>query len=174
MTPDVVTATELTDTANTVDFPVMFYHTDVLWGSQYVLATGGNFVGTAPNGSNSERVARFGAEITFVPGLGTNNLGIAVGSQGKNHYSATDSGEVRLYSFSNEVNELGSQFTLEGLFTGQTWRPGSRPGSTLAASTIAGVPTLAVGAPGANPPNAVGQVDNGAVYLLPIPTDTAP
>ena len=174
MTHDIITGTDLGSTSNTNAFPIMFSDTDVIWGTDYVLAVSGTYFTTAPDGGQWSVVSRFGSTISFVPGLGENNVGIAVGTEGKDHYSAIDAGEVRLYSYSNSLNAKGSQFTLEGLFTGQTWRPGSLLGSSLAATTINGVPTLAVGAPGANPPNSPGQVDNGAVYLLPIPTDTAP
>ena len=121
-----------------------------------------------PLSGNYEDAPLFGLSASFVSGLGSHNVGVAVGIPNFRISPTHDSGQVRTFAWSDALSKKGKHLTLHGIFAGQTWKAGSRFGQTLAHGSWAGKEWLVIGAPVGDPQNVPDQVDNGAVYVVPI------
>jgi hypothetical protein len=119
-------------------------------------------------GSPKAAVAdRFGGALSFVEGIGDHGVGLAVGAEGKDVGRALDAGEVRIYAW-RDVPVNGRNLETASIIVGQTWRGRSRFGTNLAYGTLDGQRTLVVGAPRASRVEVPDEVDNGAVFLVPL------
>jgi hypothetical protein len=127
-----------------------------------------NLLYTLPPGGVYADIPLFGYQVSYVAGIGDHGFGIAVGIPNRHKSPTHDRGEVRLYRWTDALTLGGKNLALSGIFVGQSWKPGSRLGHAITSGTWDGKPTLVVGGPGADPKNVPDQVDNGAVYLLPI------
>jgi len=112
-------------------------------------------------------VARFGGGLSWVEGIGDHGLGVAVGIARKDMGFSTNAGEVRVYAYRDRPVE-GRLFEATAVMVGQTWRGNAGFGTNLASGVLNGQNTLVIGAPWASPPEVQGEVDNGAVYLMPL------
>jgi hypothetical protein len=157
----------LADDLVSVDIDYRFDTAHTLWGEEGDLILTQTRLVSIPGSPKAAVVDRFGGALSFIEGLGDHGVGLAVSCEGKNIGRSLDAGEVRIYAW-RDVPVNGRNLETETIVVGQTWRGKSRFGTNLAYGTLDGQRTLVVGAPRASRVDVPSEVDNGAVYLVPL------